>query len=156
MDEPAAERSTPCWSSQPGAGPSTHPSTHSHPQIPTLPPIPSLVTLPFHPSSPVCPHIPCCAAHPLGYLHPNTGCSLPSSPRVQTCTLPCTSLPTVHSTVPRALARAIQGLVWGAKALLSACPLTCEEERGEQWDPANKHIQWFTDGEIETQRLDAQ
>lgn len=63
----------------------------------------------------------CSAACPLGYPHPG-------SPRVQTCTLPCTCLPAVHSTVPRALARVIQGLVWGAKALLRACPLTCGRE----------------------------
>lgn len=63
----------------------------------------------------------CSPACPLGSPHPG-------SPRVQTCRLPCTFLPTVHSTVPRALARVIQGLVWGEKALLRACPLTCGRE----------------------------
>lgn len=75
----------------------------------------------------------CRAAHPSGSLHPGTGRSLSASPRVQTCTLPCACLPAARRTVPRALARAIQGFVWGAKALLRACPLTCQEEQGQQW-----------------------
>lgn len=127
----------------PYSHPPTHPCTHPYTHAPVLPPSshPSinhspvhpffwLPSYPFsHPPSPVGPHIPHCTAHPSGSLHPDMGRSLPGSPRVQTCTLPCACLPTVRSTVPRALARVIQGLVWGAKALLRACPLTCKEEQ---------------------------
>lgn len=93
-------------SGQPGAGPSTHPI---HPPIHARTLQGSNPTLVLSVCSPAVP------------------APLPGSPRVQTCTLPCTCLPAVRSSVPRALARLIQGLVWGAKALLRACPLTWGE-----------------------------
>lgn len=111
--------------------PPTPPSSHQPPpatiQPPSRPPIP-----PPTRSAQRVPPLPCL---PSTYWGPwarawgTTGHNVPNSPRVQTCTLPCAFLPTVRSTVPRALARAIQGLVWGAKALLRACPLTYEEEQ---------------------------
>ena len=128
--------------------PPTHPSLHPsfHPSIPSSllpsihPPIPPSIHTPEalilpSPSRPSL--LP--PTQPRGSPHPGTGRSRPGSPRVQTCTLPCARSPAARSTVPRALARAIQGLVWGAKALLRAGALTCEGEQDTRWEPTSEH-----------------
>lgn len=116
--------------------------------IPSLTPSPSHLPTLFPFSTP--------AVSPRG-----AGRTLLASPSVQSCRLPCACLAAARSTEPSALARAIQGLVWGAKALLRACPFTCEEEEEERdgrWKPtgepkgSHKH---FAKGDTEARSVPA-